>query len=427
MTTHEETLTIAIIGGGFGGTYALKELERLKNSLHQPLEVLLFEPRTSFVFTPLLHEVATAGLDPAHVTIPFDRLFDDKPWIKHVQARVTKVDLRTHTLTAANKQYHYDHVLFATGSVTNFYGNKEAERHALPLKDETDAERLRFALERALLAAAQSHNEQRQRELLSIAIVGGGPTGVELSAEIRQFLHHRIKKTYRMIRPDAATVTLLQGAPVLLPAASPRLQDAAWRALLRAGVTVHLAARVISLRRHTLVYEQKGASIILPANITVWVAGVTPQLVPGVATSRAYLVNPDLSLIEDPDAFAVGDAAAYDPGTFLKPVPALAQAAVQEGTFVAQNILRRSRGEETAPFLFRSKGFLLSLGQRYAIGEVETPLGTLYLKGFLMWWLWRTIYLYKFLDVKQRRQSIVEWTRRLIIQRSPAPSKKTLT
>ena len=147
-----------------------------------------------------------------------------------------------------------------------------------------------------------------------------------------------------------------------------------------------------------------------------------PHIVKGFREN--YVVKEDLSLVHDDDCFAIGDAACFDQSCMLAQTPALAQAAVQQGTHVARNIVRRINGRATEPFLYRSKGFLVSVGQRYALGELETPFGTIFLKGFFMWWLWRTIYLSKFHDAKQRVKNAASFTTKLFTKRSVVKRKK---
>jgi len=417
------TFTIAVVGGGFGGTYLIKELDRLRQSLNLNLKVLLFEPQRCFVFTPLLHEVATAGLETEQVMVPFSTLYDGKPWITHLQAVVSRVHLEKRLVKAGKKRYSYDYLVLATGSTTNYYGKKEASRHALALKNEKNAENIRFRLEHALLHAAQTRDPAKQQRFLTVAIVGGGPTGVELAAEIVQFFRHRIRKLYRTMRKEMVNVILFQGSPVLLPHASPRMQKAAHRALERLGITLKYGAKVEHVHPTFLTYEQHGEQRKEAVDLTIWVAGITPRTVPGTG-GEYYQVNTDLSLVNHKEAFAIGDAARYDERCMLDPVPALAQAAVQEGTLVARNIVRRIRGAKTEPFLYKSKGFLVSLGQKNAAGEIETPFGIVFLTGFFMWWLWRTIYLFKFVDAKQRVENAMSWTTRLFSKRSVRMKKE---
>lgn len=416
MQLKETPLRIVVLGGGFGGTYAIKELDRLRSTLKMDFEVILFDPRKYFVFTPLLHEVATAGLELEHVTIPFRHLFREKPWILHVKEKVTSINLDLKTLRAAAKEYRFDYLILATGSKTNYYGNLRIAHHSLTLKNEENAEHIRLALEQALLDAAKTKHSKRQEELLSVTVIGGGPTGVELSCEISQFLYHRLKKQYKRVPPEAISVHLLQGAPVLLPFASTRMQDAAAKGLRRRDVTLSTSAKVKSVTEKHVLYEKDGQEHKLESHLTIWVAGVTPNLLKGF--EGYYFVKEDLSLVKHDTFFAIGDAAHYDPTCFLAPNPALGQVAVQEGIAAAQNLVRRINGRKTKPFIYKSKGFLVSLGQHYAAAEIQLPFGSIFFKGFFAWWLWRTIYMMKFLDARQRVKSVASWTGRLFTRRS---------
>jgi NADH dehydrogenase len=423
MTTQEgRTLTIAVIGGGFGGAYLIKELERRRDKAKHPLKVLLFEPRQDFVFTPLLHEVAAAGLELEHVIIPYQRIFHSN-LVEHHHERVSKVETGQRKLFTNTRAYSYDLLVLATGSHTNYYGNNQAQTQSLTLKDETDALAIRAFIRDALHTAATAPPKE-QRRLLSVAVVGGGPTGVEVAAEIMQLLRHQVRRT-DALAAAIPSVTLYQGAPVLLPTASPRIQHEAERALNRLGITIETDTKVTTILKNGLIYTDKdGKTLSATANLIIWVAGITPATVPLDGTSQsAYLVNGDLSLKGHEGLFALGDAAKLDPDLNQPPLPALAQAAVQEAKTVARNIIHRVNGEQTEQFTFRPAGFLLSLGQQNAAGEVRTPVGTLFLRGFFAWWLWRTVYLSKFLDVKHRRRAAWEWTKRLYRPRTRLPAE----
>jgi NADH dehydrogenase len=413
------TLTIAVAGAGFGGAYLVKELERLRYRAKQPLRVLLFEPRQGFVFTPLLHEVAAAGLELEHVVIPYERIFDES-WVELRHERVIRVDTSQQRLFTETGSYPYDYLVLATGSQTNYYGNSQAQAQSLTLKDEADALAIRAFIREALHKAAAAPPKE-QRRLLSVAVVGGGPTGVELVADIMQLLRYRLRRDYPSIAPDAPSVTLYQGAKVLLPTASPRIQREAHRVLGKLGIRVETGARVTAVLKNGVVYTDKDdRTLSAAANLVIWVAGVTPTAVPLDGSGQgAYLVNGDLSIKGHESLFALGDAAKLDPGLNLPPLPALAQAAVQEAKAAARNVVHRVNGERTEQFRFRPAGFLLSLGQKNAAGEVRTPLGTLFIRGFFAWWLWRTVYLFKFLDVRHQRRTAWAWTKRLFVPRSP--------
>jgi NADH dehydrogenase len=422
MLREEPPIRIAVVGGGFGGIYALKELDKLRASLNLPFEVILFEPRDNFVFTPLLHEVATAGLDLDHVTISYKHLFDKKPWLLHAKQKVSSINLTAKKIHAGGKEYRYDYLLLATGSTTNYYGKSSIAHNSMTLKTEKDAEKIRLSLEQALLNAAKASSFEKQEKLLSVNIIGGGPTGVELACEIVQFLHHRRRQLYKKIDPKAIDVHLFQGAPVVLPFASSRMQDAATKGLKRKGVTLITSAKVRAITDKFITYMHEGREHRIESHLTLWIAGIAPNVVKGF--DGHYMVTEDLSLTRHHEAFAVGDAACYDPTCFLAPTPALAQVAVQEGIAAAQNIVRLINGRKTKPFVYKSKGFLISLGQKDAAAEINLPFATLFFKGFFAWWLWRTVYLMKFVDAKQRVKNVASWTGRLFTKRSFVKKKK---
>ncbi len=178
-------------------------------------------------------------------------------------------------------------------------------------------------------------------------------------------------------------------------------------------------ARVERVTKHGLLYRRNGTLFSERASLIVWVTGVIPKTVEDGGRRRydVYDVKPDLFLHDDPRILAVGDAAQFHDAR-RTPLPALAQAAVQEGKHAARNLVRRINGRATVPFVYRDKGFLFSLGQLDAMGEIRTPFGRLCIKGFFAWWLWRTVYLIKFLDARQRVTAAAAWTARLVTRRS---------
>ncbi len=419
--TGERLPVIAVVGGGFGGSYAIRELLRRRGK--RRFRIILFEPRARFVFTPLLHEVATAGLETEHATVPYAALFPPET-LEFRRERVTAIDAGKRHVVTADGVTRYDRLILATGATTNFYGNEAARQIAFSLKDDGDALRIRFALEQALLDAAQRRSPVEQRQLLSVIVVGGGPTGVELVAEIAQFFRYRIRKQYPMIARDAPCVTLVQATQEILPGFSVRFRKAALKGLERLGIGVKAGLSVTNVLKSGVVCEnQQKETVSLRSSLTVWVAGITPAKVPlspDSAGQRCYVTGQDLAVNGLPGAFALGDAAMYDPALKLPRTPALAQAAVQQAAVVAENILASMDGKKTRTFVYRSRGTLVSLGQRNAVGELSTPLGTLFLNGFFAWWLWRTVYLFKFLDAKQQARSAATWTARLFTRRSAA-------
>lgn len=392
--------TVVVVGGGFAGAYALKELSKARN-----IRLCLFEPKDHFVFTPLLHEVATAAINPSTLNIKYTKTFPD---LVHINEPVSKIDLKKSRIYAG-KWHSYDYVIIATGAQTNFFGNTKAQKYALPLKSEIDAHRILVRLQQAV-------QDTLEGKRATFTVVGGGPTGVELAAEMAQFFQERCKD----IRPK---IRLVQAAPTIVPTAHPRLQELATNQLQRLGVELITNSYVTAVNKDSvdLQHRKDGKSTKLQSSTTLWVAGVQPRS--DVVKSKPghhVLVDADLSVWDFPNAFAVGDVADFHPDLEKGHLPALAQAAVQEGPHAARNILRLIAGKPTKAYAFRSKGFLMSLGQKYAVGELATPFGPIIMKGFFTWWLWRTTYLMKLLDAGSKARTAAHWTSRLFRRHKPS-------
>lgn len=379
--------TVAVVGGGFAGAYFLKEFQRVRKRAKSPLKAVLYEPNEHFVFTPLLPEVATGTMTIDQVRVGIDRLYKGD-WFTHVRERVECIDTKQRRIITKQGSRGYDYLIIATGSRTNYFGNERLARRTLTLKTGRDALQILAAL-----------SEMKTGETLTI--VGGGPTGVELAAEAKQYLDRQRLQ---------ATVRLLQRSPVLLPMAAPRVQQKASERLRELGVDVRTGICVEGVDGTGTRCTLEGNALLLDSTITIWVAGVTPNnpQKPGpVPIDTTFLV------VGEERLFAIGDVAQFDPEYSQERLPALAQVAVQAGPHAARNLIRLVNGEELQPFTYRSKGFLVSLGHYDAAAELYTPFGTLFLTGFFAWWLWRTIYLMKFLDAKQQAQNVITWTKDL--------------
>lgn len=393
-------LTICVIGAGFGGSYTIRELIRVKFLFKHKIKIIVFEPRDNFVFTPLLHEVATAGLAVESVRVPYELLFDN--CVTHIKEHAQKISFTQKTVSSKTKKISYDYLVLSPGSKSNYFGNEKIAANTLPLKNDQDAINIRYAIEQAVLDAAKT--KAKQEQLLTFSIVGGGPTGIELAGELRQFVKAQLKH-HQITTPP--TIRLIQAAPSLLPFASTWMQEQAKQKLEQLNVELLLDTKVTSVRKNAIITDRS-----YPSNVTIWVAGVTPNIVTCDLSKKEctrYFANKDLSLINYPTVFALGDAAGFEP-KLNEQLPALAQAAVKEATTVARNIVLHANNKQTRLFAFHSKGFLLSIGQKFALAELDTPLGRLRFKGFFAWWLWRTIYLFKYLGAGMKIKTAAYWT-----------------
>ncbi len=417
---------IVILGAGFGGMYVAKRFKRLaKKGL---IELTIINRTNYFLFTPLLHEVATGGLNPRNVAEPIREVFAGTP-VRVVQAAVESIDTekRIVTVSAHNEttEIPYDYLVIATGAETNYYGIPGASEHTLPLKNLADAARIRSEIIDAFEHAVLAQSEEERRELLSFAIVGGGATGVELAAELSDFVQGMIKRYYRKThcapsepghcRSEEAAITLIHTGKELLEMFVPSLRKASERRLIKSGVVLRLGSTVTEVMPDGLRLAD-GTFVI--ASTTVWTAGVkaiVPRFAgeqPALSGSR-LIVDEFFRLQGHERIFALGDAAGYvDTHAFKKdskntrPVPMLAQAAVLETKIVTANILASIRRKPLFTFQYKPKGAMVSVGQWFAIGEIYS----LHIAGWFTWWLWRTVYLFKFASWQKRIRIMIEWT-----------------
>ncbi|MBP9748753.1 NAD(P)/FAD-dependent oxidoreductase, partial [Patescibacteria group bacterium] len=360
---------IVILGCGFGGMYVARRLapEVRKGTI----DVTIVHRTNYFLFTPLLHEVATGGLGPMSISEPLREIFAGTG-IRVRQAMATKID-------GVKKQIHlekgtltYDTLVIATGADSNFFGTPGAREYALPLKTLQDAitirERVIHALERALCAPTKAE----KKALLSFIVVGGGATGVELMAELAEFIvgvaHRYYRTEQRPFSEKDITLTLISSGKDILSSFPPRIRSAAEKRLRAKGVTLRLETSVTAVSADGVILKD-GSRI--PSATVLWMAGVQPLLPeiigpqPQVARGR-LCVDSFFQIPELPKVFAMGDVAVRIVDGKPEPLPMLAQVAVAEAKTVACNVLAAVNDSAMRTFVFQLKGVLISLGQWYA-------------------------------------------------------------
>lgn len=404
---------VIVIGAGFGGLYtAYRLLPYVRKGL---LDVTVVNRNNYFLFTPLLHEVATGGLSPRSVAEPLREIFAGSG-VEIVKGEVEAIDADARRVRVGGRDIPYDRVVVASGAVTNHYGIPGAEEHGLPLKDLADALRIRGRVIEAFERAADLTDSEARRRALSFVVVGGGATGVEVAAELLEFARGIERRHHRQAgRAASASVSLVSAAPELLAQFHPKLREAAAARLRRQGVDVRLGAQVASVDAEALRFAD---GTELPGSVIVWAAGVKPSLpdfvgrLPKTESGRLRVAS-DLKADGLEGVYALGDAAAVVRAQGEPPLPMLAQVAVAQAERVAANVVADLEDRPTAPFRYRSKGTLVSLGQWYAVGEVFDA----HLRGRFAWWLWRTVYLFKFISWKKRFRIAFEWTINLFVSR----------
>lgn len=391
-------MRILIIGAGFAGTYTFQHLHKRFHK-HPQVELALVDQHNYFLFTPLLHEVATGGQTPINIVEPLRQTLC---CLEHFYlGEVESINLEANTVSNGRGDIAYDYLVLALGATTNFYNTPGAAEHSFTLKSLGDAVRLKNHIIGNFETAARSENREEQARLLHYAVIGGGPTGVELAAEMADLCCQTFAELYTAERLACkAKITLLQSAAELLPQFGVPMRRLALRALQRQGIQVRLNTKVVRVDKNEV---ELGDGEILPTNTPIWVAGVKPTPVeinpkPLQENNGRFNVNEYWQLPNYQNVFVLGDMAAR--------APALAQAATKEAKAVAANIYRLINNKKLKPYTFRSSGDLVSLGRWNAVGHIAG----ITISGKFAWWLWRTVYLFKMLSWRKKLKVAVDWT-----------------
>lgn len=396
-------LRVVIVGAGFAGLYAARALRRAD------VDVLVLDRTNHHLFQPLLYQVATSVLAPSDVTSPIRSLLRKQRNTTVVLADVHGVDVERKVVIADGgrgvRDVPYDYLVVAAGASHSYFGHPEWEQLAPGLKNIEDAREIRRRFLLAFENAEKSGDPEEVRELLTFVIVGGGPTGVELAGMIPDVAHHGMRADFRRIDTLQTKVILLEGGPRVLPAFPESLSEHALHDLRELGVDVRTGALVTNI---TPLGVYVGDDFI-PARTVFWAAGneasyAGSSLGAPVDRQGRVLVKPDLSIPGHPEVFVVGDLAAFkQPNGEL--VPGVAPAAMQEGRWAAQNIIRSLRDEPGEPFRYRNKGNLATIGRNKAVADF----GRLQVAGWLAWWLWLFVHILYLAGFRNRASVLLEW------------------
>lgn len=386
---------IVIAGAGFGGMYVARHL--LPHAKRGEISITIINPTNYFLFTPLLHEVATGTLSTRSVAEPLSELFVGLP-VTIKLGTVSHVDTVKRQVLVDDTAIAYDYLVIATGAETSYYDIPGAREYTLPLKTLADAVKIRTAVIKTF--------EQHEDRCPTFVVVGGGPTGVELAAELSEFVDEMEHRYYQHQKQEyRCTVSLVTATPDILPMFTPSLRYAAMKHLERIGVQARTNTSVISVTANGL---RLGDGTNLASDLTIWTAGVhatIPDAANTFSVERGRIITDRyLHAKGSKNVFVLGDAAQVIQGNAT--LPMLAQVAVSQARVVAKNVMARVHENELAPFHFHFKGSLVSLGKWYAIGDLRVTT----IRGRFAWWLWRTVYLFKFISWKKRFRIAFEWT-----------------
>ncbi len=391
---------VVIAGAGFGGLQASKALA------HVDVDVALVDAYNHHCFQPLLYQVATAALSPADVAWPIRAILRAQKNVRVIMARVTAVDLEARRVHTCEIDLPYDYLVLATGATHSYFGHDDWAPFAPGLKHIADATEIRRRFLLAFERAEVVEDETERARLLTFVIVGGGATGVEMAGAIAEVARRTLRHDFRRIDPRTSRIFLIEAGPRLLPTFPPALSQYAMRSLQNMGVTVELNRMVTGC-------DAQGVSLggaRIEAATVVWAAGVVASAAAkwiGAEADRAgrIKVNADLSVPGRPGIFAIGDTASVTDREG-RPVPGIAPAAKQMGSYVGKVIAARVQGRPApAPFAYSHLGDLATIGRKSAV----VKLGVFQLTGFLGWLFWSAVHVYFLIGLRNRFVVALNW------------------
>ncbi|WP_295926374.1 NAD(P)/FAD-dependent oxidoreductase [uncultured Xanthomonas sp.] len=392
---------LIVVGGGFAGLWATRALART------PLRITLIDRRNHHLFQPLLYQVATAGLSAPDIAAPLRQILRHQDNVEVRLGEVVDIDKQARQVRLADGQaLDYDYLLVATGATHAYFGHDDWAAHAPGLKTLDDALQLRRHLLLAFERAEAETDPAARAAWLSFAIVGGGPTGVELAGTLAEIARHTLKHEFRHIDPAEARVRLIEAGPRVLSSFPEHLSAKAQQQLEKLGVEVLTGVPVADIDAH----GYRIGDAFVPARTVVWAAGVAASplaktLQTPLDRSGRVQVQPDLSVPGHPELFVAGDLAALQQADG-RPVPGVAPAAKQMGRHVADTLRRRLRGDTASvPFRYADYGNLATIGRMAAI----VHLGRLQLSGVLAWWFWLAAHVFFLIGFRNRVVVLLNW------------------
>ncbi len=408
---NESLKKILIVGGGFSGLNAAKILGNVGN-----IDVVLVDKNNHHLFQPLLYQVATAGLSSSDIAIPIRSILAGYSNIRVFQGNVNSVDLSLRVASTNFGKLEYDYLILACGARHTYFGHNEWEKFAPGLKTLEQATEIRRRILTAFEKAERILDPHEQKKLLTFVVVGGGPTGVELAGAIGEMSRYTLVKDFKNINPALTRVILIEAGPRILPSFSEKQAARAVRDLEALGVQVWASSTVSNVDENGV---DMGIEKIQAATV-LWAAGVqgidlNRKLGTELDKQGRMIVEPDLSIKEYREVFIGGDQACFLDQTG-KPLPGLAPVAIQQGKFIAKNILREINGESRLKFQYQDKGQLATIGKNRAIADT----GKFKLEGFAAWIAWLFIHILFIIGFNNRLLVFIKWVTSYVSNRKGA-------
>lgn len=398
---------VVIIGGGFGGLAAARKLA------HAPVEVTLLDRCNYHLFQPLLYQVATGALSPANISAPLRHVLKDQKNTKVLLAEAKHIDAANRRVILSDGAVDYDTLVVATGASHQYFGHDEWEQFAPGLKTIEDATDMRSRILLAFETAEREADPEKLKAWMTFVIVGAGPTGAELAGTLGEIANDTLLHDFRNINSSEARIILVEGTGRVLPTYPETLSEAARKMLTRLGVTVRTNSMVVDVSRDSVTVREGDRTEKIITRTILWAAGVLASPLGRVLAAEAgaqldragrVIVEPDLTIAGHPEIFVIGDLSTFTHQTG-KPLPGVAQPAIQQGRYVGKTIARRLRGERTKPFHYFDKGNLATIGRAKAVAD----LNWLRLSGWPAWMIWLFVHLLYIVQFQNRLLVLLQW------------------
>ncbi|MCC7187926.1 MAG: NAD(P)/FAD-dependent oxidoreductase [Anaerolineales bacterium] len=391
---------VVILGAGFGGLTAAK---KLKNA---PVRITMLDRNNYHLFQPLLYQVAIAALAPSQVAFPVRTIFRDQKNLAFQMGEVNEIDLEARYVKLDGSVIAYDYLILAAGGRMNFFGVESVERNALYIKDIKSAIRTRNHLLAMFERASHEADADKRCAMLTFAIVGGGPTGVEVAGALAELISHVMRKEYPELDVREARVILLEAGNALIASYPDELRKATLRLLQKKNVEVKFNARLTDFNGQKISLAD-GTDI--ETNTLIWTAGVqAAEVVESLEAARAgsgrVRTEATLQLPKHPEVYVVGDAAYLENGNG-QALPMLSTVAIQQGNVAADNIRRAIKGEAQHPFHYKDPGLLATIGRNAAVARIWG----LSFSGFIAWLIWVGLHIYRIIGVRNRLVVLINW------------------
>lgn len=398
---------VVIVGGGFAGLHAAKALAGAQ------ARVTLIDRNNHHLFQPLLYQVATGALSSGHIAAPIRHMLHRQANLEVLMAEITGIDAQRKKIILSNREIDYDYCVLAAGARSHYFGNEHWRPFAPSLKSIEDAQEIRRRIYWAFEAAEQCRDEEQRRAWMTFVVVGGGPTGAELSGALGEVAHYALKKDFRRISPGSARIILAEGSDRVLRQFPEKLSKKACEALKKLGVEIRCGTRVEEVSEEGVRLASQGREEFIPARTVIWAAGIRASRLGRTLAESAgaeqdpmgrLKVAPDLSLPGHPEIFVAGDMAHFeDPKKGV--LPSLAVVANQQGHHAGKNLRALLEGRPTTPFTYFDKGSLAVIGRNAAVCDLRG----LSFGGWPAWFTWAFVHIYYLMDFEERMAVFMEW------------------